>query len=134
MHLRGLRHRKVFITEFASGRGRIAMTENGSRHAGHMIVPAYLHGRTIEDHGEREIALRAQRNVASSVALDVLRSSSVLKTFCQSADILANIEISAWRHTNGVRIECDSPGHRTPLLPYVSIRAHRRDGQAFLVR
>jgi hypothetical protein len=27
------------------------MIENGSRQAGHMIVPGYLHGRTWEDDG-----------------------------------------------------------------------------------
>ena len=52
---------------------------------------------------EEDIGPRAQRIVASSVALDVLRSSSVLETCCRSAGIDATIEVSACLHTNGIR-------------------------------
>ena len=40
------------------------------------------------------MALRAQRMAVSSVALDVLRSSSVLNAFFRSADTHATIEVS----------------------------------------
>jgi hypothetical protein len=56
------------------------MAENGSRQAGHMIVPGYLHGRTIEEHGgPRRKKLRVRSAFLILRGLDVLRSSSVLK-------------------------------------------------------
>jgi hypothetical protein len=45
-----------FNTAFASGRGRIPMTENGSRQAGHMIVPD-----DGEPRSRMQVALRAKR-------------------------------------------------------------------------
>ena len=67
----------------------------------------YSTRRTIEGHGgprrKEEIALRAQRSAASSVALDVLRSSSVLNAFFRSAGIHATNEVPGCLHANGIR-------------------------------
>jgi hypothetical protein len=85
-----------------------------------LVAPQGIqHGGSAEGHGgprrKEEIALRAQRCAASSVALDVLRSSSVLNAFFRSADIHATIEAPGCLHANGIRsnaIRLPSSGSR----------------------
>ena len=62
------------------------------------------------------MALRAQRIAASSVALDVLRSSSVLRTFFRSTNIHATIELPSCLHATGIRSNAIAlPGHTTSV-------------------